>query len=472
MLQPEKSLHLLHFPLKKMSHQSSIFKDKTKGILEKKYEPIFLPIIDKQLAVNTYYQNDLIAAAGTRISISLLIIFDTLKINFKVNINEISVEQRETAFQSALTEIIDRQQDFFEQIDTTDIPVIQDSASTFIRQTIDRKLSSPAASTMSDHFTEIRGYLEFANSTVTTEQKYIGVAAALKQMVETERSSYNLGKNHTGETLAHIIKTTWFSLALAKELGFFTQKDYKALSVICMGHDVGKALMPKDIIYKTSRLTQMENDIMKSHVLFSYLISSRNQQDLNFESFAMALHHIKENKLAPDSYSITKDTATSFHEFLTNEAKKKLEHIYQYTRPFYRIMSIADAFEAISAERVYKKPSSIGKTLDIMIRSQEEHHCYYQPYFETFIQYILKTFLPRNLGFNITDPVLTHFIEQQKEKVLTPDDIKAHFKGVVTDTCRSLSRPLQCLLYDTRKRKIEVKIMLPPNLFLNQMYFK
>ncbi len=75
---------LLFFPLGKLSRNESIFLDADKGILNKKFKPIFTPVIGKQLALNTYYQNDLIASANTRISIELLQIFDRFKINFKV----------------------------------------------------------------------------------------------------------------------------------------------------------------------------------------------------------------------------------------------------------------------------------------------------------------------------------------------------------------------------------------------------
>lgn len=458
----------LFFPLKGMSRNESIFSDRQKGIFSSKYRPIFRPILNKQLAVNTYYQNDLVAPANARISIDLLKIFDELKINFKVNIRDMTVEERDHAFDAAISRIIALKKRFMDAISEKEKPQIQTTARSFIQKT----LRSKTIPLFRDHFNEISGYLQFASDVITREDRYIGVAAALKQVVENEKQMFALPGGETGETIGHIIKTAWLSLILAKELGFLSEKDYQTLSVICIGHDGGKALMPQEIIYKQGRLSQLETDIMKSHVLFSYILASNNQQDLNFESFAMALHHVKENKTLAQSYSIARDTATSFSEYLTDDARKKLDQIYQYTRPFYRIISIADSFEAISAERVYKKASSIGKTLDIMIKCNQSQAFFYPPYLDALIRYVLKTFLPRNLKFNITDEILDTAPGLKPDTESRKKAIKTYYQGVLLEAGHRIDGLLKCVIYDRRNKKIEHRVTLPPMLFLNHMYLK
>ena len=466
--QTTQNEHTLFFPLKGLSRDESIFSNKAKGVFRKKYEPIFKPIINKQLAVNTYYQNDLIAPANTLISIDLLKIFDEFKINFRVNIKSITHEQRDHAFDAALSQLITRKKKFLDSIQPADIPKIQDSAKAFIMATLNNK-NIPL---FQDHYAEVKGYLEFASDVITSDEKYIGIAAALKEVVENEKKEFHLGEDETGETIIHIFKTAWLSLILAKELGFLSQKDYKTLSIICIGHDGGKALMPREIIYKKSRLTQLESDIMKSHVLFSYILASNNQQNLDFESFAMALHHIKENKRLADSYSIANDTAISFYEYLTDDAKVKFDQVYQYTKPFYRMISIADSFEAISAERVYKKASTIGKTLEIMRKINTEQEYFFEPYLEAFFRFILKKFLPRNLKFNITDEILDTLPSSELADDHRKNEIQQKYQGVIVQPCKSLDDHLQCLIYDTTNRQIEHRVSIPPLVFLDHMYIK
>jgi len=458
----------LYFPLKQLSKTESIFLDADKGIFKEKYKLIMTSIIGKQLAVNTYYQNDLIAAANTLISIKLLKIFDEYKINFKVNKNDVTDDERDHALDMAMTQLIENKRTFLNSLNSENIPVLQTSAHNFINRTI----SNNTMEFFRNNYDELKDYLEFANSAITSEKKYIATAAAIKRVIENEKKKFGLGKNQTGETIEHIIKTTWISLLLAHELDDFNENNYKTLSIICLGHDGGKALIPEEVIYKRGRLTQLENDIMKSHVLLSYILSSNNQQDLNYEAFVMALHHIKEDKDSPQSYSIAKDTHTSYYQYLTTEAQIRLNEIYYSTRNYYRLISIADTFEAITAERVYKKASSIGKALEIMTNSNKKGACFYPPYLETFIQFILQTFLPKNLRFKINDELLEEYFQADQLSTAEKKFYKRTYRGIITDSCLRLEQDLQCVMYDLQTEKVKRRLIIPPMFFLKQTYFK
>jgi len=162
----------LYFPLAKLSKGESIFSDPDKGIFKEKYKTIMTSIIGKQLALNTYYANDLIAQANTQITVELLKIFDDLKINFKVNIEDIRKEDRDHALDLAMSQIIQSKRTFLESIQFEEIPNIQKSVKSFITKSIgDNKLGF-----FQEHFNELKGYLEMANSVITSDDKYIGTA--------------------------------------------------------------------------------------------------------------------------------------------------------------------------------------------------------------------------------------------------------------------------------------------------------
>ncbi len=459
---------LLSFPLGKLSRNESIFLDAEKGLLNKKFKPIFTPVIGKQLALNTYYQNDLIASANTRISIELLQIFDRFKINFKVNSSDITEEEKNHALDDAMGQIIQSKTAFMDSIPKEDVPIIQESVHQFISQAL--TLNSVAS--FQTNYQQIQGYLEFASSVITSEEKYICTAAAMGKMIQNEQKIFHLRKDAIGETIEHSLKTAWLSLILAGELNDFNDQDYEKLSLICMAHDCGKALIPNEIIYKKGRLTQLENDIMKSHVLLSFVLSSRNQQNLNFEAFAMAMHHIKENKNIPQSYGITPDTFTSFHDYLTPKAQKKLMEIHNSTIKYYRLMSITDTFEAITAERVYKKGSSIGKTIEIMLSENRNNAQFHTPYLDALIEFVIGHFLSKNLIFKISDEIMeacypdSEFISTDRQFYQ-----KSH-RGVIVQTSSHLDEAVQCVIFNRHTKNIERRLKILPILLLYYRYFK
>ncbi|MCF8068372.1 MAG: HD domain-containing protein [Desulfobacterales bacterium] len=458
----------LYIPLAKLSKSKSIFSDPDKGIFKEKYKKIMLSIIGKQLALNTYYANDLVAQANTRITIDLLKTFDELKINFKVNIDEITPEDRNHALDLAMNQLIQSKRTFLESIKSEEVPAIQKSVKSFLSKTI----NAQKFDFFQDHFNELKEYLEMANSVITSDDSYIATAAAIQRVIENEQRLFNLPNDDIGETIEHVVKTTHLSLMLSRELDEFDKNDYEVLSIICLGHDGVKALIPESIIYKNGRLTQIEDEIMKSHVLLSFILASNNQVDLDFESFTMALHHIKEDSSLPQSYGIAREAYTSFYEYLTPDAQKKLDEIYLSTKKYYRVISIADTFEAITAERVYKKKSSIGKALEIMINDNKKGDYFYQEYFDHFIRLIIKNYLPQNVVFNITDEILENYYLSAGAAVKNRLRHKWDYAGVIVKSYPTLERDLECVIYNKSNKIIDRHLSIPPIFFLNQIYFQ
>lgn len=458
----------LYFPLAKLGKEKSIFLDFDKGIFAENYKPIMQSILGRQLALNTYYANDLIAMANTRITVDLLKVFDRLKINFKVNLDDITEAERNTALDLAMGQIIESKRSFLEKIRAEQVPEIQTSVKNFINNSITKHRFD----FFGDSFNELKGYLEMASSVITSDDKYVATAVAIKRVIDSEQRIFNLPKDEIGETVEHVIKTTQISLMIAGQIDDFDQGDCETLSIISLGHDGGKALIPEAIIYKKGRLTQLENDIMKSHVLLSFILASNNQDNLDFEAFVMALHHVKEDKNLPQSYGIFKDTRTSFYEYLTPEAQAKLNEMYHLTKKYYRVISIADTFEAITAERVYKKASSIGKALEIMLNNNKKDHYFYQPYLDQFILFILNKYLPQNRTFKITEEILTTYFSSDDLSLEAKEEFKTKFQGVILKSCANFDSELICIIYQTSNMKFERKLFIPPIFFLKHVYFQ
>jgi hypothetical protein len=209
---------------------------------------------------------------------------------------------------------------------------------------------------------------------------------------------------------------------------------------------------------------------MKSHVFLSYVLSSDNQRKPGIESFAMALHHHKENPNLPQSYGILEKGRTSFYQYLTPEAQSLLNETYHLTKKYYRVISIADTFEAISAERVYKKASSIGKTLKIMLKEDQDNNFFYTPYLNAFIKVLLARFLPSNLLFNISNEFMETFLENKNSTMSEKFFYKSAYKGIIISSCSRLDQTLDCVIYNKQNKKVIHNLKIPPDFFLDQIY--
>ncbi|MBZ9625890.1 HD-GYP domain-containing protein [Clostridium sp. FP2] len=138
-------------------------------------------------------------------------------------------------------------------------------------------------------------------------------------------------KSMDNYTYQHSVNVAIISLVLGVQL----QLNQGDLYTLCMGaliHDIGKVLIPKEIILKPGPLTEEEFKIMKEHTTkgYDYL---KDSLDISAPSRIVALqHHEKVNGCGyPD-----------------NIKDKSINR-------FARIVAIADVYDALTSDRPYKK---------------------------------------------------------------------------------------------------------------------
>ena len=166
----------------------------------------------------------------------------------------------------------------------------------------------------------------------------------------------------------HIKKTAFYVEAIAKELqkeGKFkellTDAYIEKLKRSAPLHDIGKVAVSDLILNKPGKLTPEEFDIMKSHTTEGMKIltkietqaSEHGTMDDNYlkESIEMAyFHHEKWN-------------GTGYPTGIRGEAIPLSA----------RIMAVADVFDALVAERVYKKPFTYEKAMAIITEGAGQH---------------------------------------------------------------------------------------------------
>ena len=144
-------------------------------------------------------------------------------------------------------------------------------------------------------------------------------------------------------TSQHSMRVSEYSVLIARELGF-TDAECENLRKAALLHDIGKIGIPDRILNKPARLDDDEYAIMKSHV-------TRGAEIL--KDFTM-IDHVHEGTL----YHHEKYDGTGYPSGLKGEEI-----------PLYgRIIGVADAFDAMTANRVYRKQLDFDYVLNELKR--------------------------------------------------------------------------------------------------------
>jgi len=149
-----------------------------------------------------------------------------------------------------------------------------------------------------------------------------------------------LGEGRSKETGDHVNRVSLFSEILARAYGC-PEKDVELLKMASPMHDIGKVVIPDSILLKPGKLTQEEFEHMKEHTIYGYEIFNKSKHTLLKTAALVSYEHHE------------KWDGTGYPRGLIGEEI----HI------FGRITAIADVFDALSHDRVYKKAWSIEDSL-------------------------------------------------------------------------------------------------------------
>ena len=111
-------------------------------------------------------------------------------------------------------------------------------------------------------------------------------------------------KSEDEYTYIHTINVALLSMSLAKHIGIVGSELLDIIYAALM-HDVGKMLVPNEILNKTTPLTSSEFEIIKEHTLHGVMYLSNQRNIPRIAILAALEHHIKFNgggypKISPD----------------------------------------------------------------------------------------------------------------------------------------------------------------------------
>jgi HD-GYP domain-containing protein (c-di-GMP phosphodiesterase class II) len=135
-------------------------------------------------------------------------------------------------------------------------------------------------------------------------------------------------KMHDQHALAHLVNTSILAMSLASFLSF-EKKQVIALGLAAMLHDIGKVRVPNEIINKLDHLTSEEWEAVERHPIEGALIIS----DI------------------PGITKMAMVTAFEHHQHGGAHGYPQIESAGQHL--FSQIVSLADAYEVLTAVRVY-----------------------------------------------------------------------------------------------------------------------
>lgn len=160
-------------------------------------------------------------------------------------------------------------------------------------------------------------------------------------------------KNYDEYTFNHSVNVSIYSLAMGRRLGL-SKKILTELGISALLHDVGKSKIPREVLNKPGPLNQEEWNLMKKHSLMGVEIVL-NLKQLGEINPRMVIgifdHHLKND---PSGYP------KLFR-------KKELGL-------FGQIIQIADAYDAMTTPRIYKKvPFTPEQALAVMLNEKGGH---------------------------------------------------------------------------------------------------
>ncbi len=201
-------------------------------------------------------------------------------------------------------------------------------------------------------------HLIYPNMTATTLFSYISLI-----LVEEERMNYAHSLN---VALIAKIFAKWFRL---------NEDDTNTLILCGFLYDIGKFMLPNDIIWKPDKLSKMEYDLVKTHAFYGYYLLSKTPNIPQSVLLATLQHHERVD-------------GSGYPQGLPGN---EINH-------FAKIIAILDAYEALTSARSYRRPKNPYEAVQIL--GSDGYTKYDASYIKNFLTYIVEELKGNNVRLN------------------------------------------------------------------------
>ncbi len=158
-------------------------------------------------------------------------------------------------------------------------------------------------------------------------------------------------RNHDGYTFSHSVNVCVIATLIGSVMGY-DRNELQILGIGAMLHDIGKVKIASIILNKKERLEPFEFDLMKSHTLEGYDILKQSVH-MSFLPAHIALQHHE------------REDGSGYPKGLTSAD----------IHPYAQIVAVADVFDAMTSERIYKPASpTYVAYLEIVAKTGVQFH--------------------------------------------------------------------------------------------------
>lgn len=160
---------------------------------------------------------------------------------------------------------------------------------------------------------------------------------------ETILSMVEMIEKRDTYTAGHTRRVAHYCELIAKRLGYGNE-EIERLKGAAILHDIGKIAIPDAVLLKPGSLSNLEYDLIKQHVEVGYEALSRIEM---YRELAEIMRHHHE-----------RHDGRGYPAGLKGDAIPRLS----------RVMAVADAFDAMTTNRIYKPRKSVAEALDDLRR--------------------------------------------------------------------------------------------------------
>ncbi len=156
-------------------------------------------------------------------------------------------------------------------------------------------------------------------------------------------------RSYDDYTFAHSVNVCILSIMTGISMGYNDLK-LKELGMGALLHDIGKVKLGKELLNKTDDLSREEYELVKQHPQYGFDIL-RKYEDISLLSSHIAFQHHE------------RWDGNGYPRGLAGES------IHEYAR----IVSVADVYDALMADRPYRAPYSVNQAITIIKRMSGIH---------------------------------------------------------------------------------------------------
>ncbi len=198
-------------------------------------------------------------------------------------------------------------------------------------------------------------------------------------------------RDSSDSVYSHSINVAVISAVLGKWLRFSAQ-DQQLLAMAGMLHDIGKLLIPENILHKAYKLTDKEYEIIKSHTVKGYHLVKSLSLDAHMKYVVLMHHERCDGSGYPTGI--------------------KGDKIDKYAK----IAAIADVYDAMTSSRVYRDMICPFDVIDNF--EKDGLQLYETEYIMTFLKNIANTYIHSQV--RLSNDVVGEIIMLNSNKLAKP----------------------------------------------------